>query len=63
MKRKHSNIAFYCRLGGRVYTLDELKRKWEREKVMKKMTPEQIAFCDKLKQELDSGQYVFAKSY
>lgn len=36
MKQKYTNIGFYCRFGGRVYTLDELKRKWEREKAMKK---------------------------
>lgn len=53
-KNKNRKIGVYMRVGDMIYTsLSELNRDIQRERMIKKMTPEQIALCEKIKQEIE----------
>lgn len=58
-KKKNYKMGVYMRVGDMIYTsIYDIKRDVQREKVMKKLTPEQIALCEKIKQEIEGKKYV-----
>lgn len=59
MTNEVRKIGIYIKVGNRIYTdMSELKRDTERERVVAKMTPEQIAFCERMKFEFENKALV-----
>ena len=59
MSKEVRKIGIYMRVGNKIYTdPSEFKKDTERERVVAKMTPEQIAFCEKMKSELENKALV-----
>lgn len=57
-KSKNYKICVYMRVGNKVYTsLSELNRDIQRERAIKRMTPEQIALCERIRQEIEGNKY------